>query len=687
MTQRFTLGAPRAFHVTADGSRVLFLRALSAFDARHGLYLLDVASGTQSCLVDPRDLVVGEQRLTAEERALRERTRTQAGGVVGYASDDAGARATFTLYGQLYIVDIEAGDVRALPPSGVLDPRLDPTGKHIAYCQHGELRVIRADGTDDRALASSASEHVTWGMAEFIAAEEMDRTRGFWWGPDGEELIAARVDTSGVARWYIADPANPQSPPHSVAYPAAGSTNADVRLSIVDITGRHTDIRWDLAAFPYLVEVHWSAGGPPLVTVQSRDQKTINILAVDVTSGDTTLLHQESDEHWVDIIPGAPAWTSAGRLVRIGIRGDRHRIFVDDVDVTGEELEVRAILAIVDNEIVCTASVDDPTQIHVYRVGAGRPVRLSETDGVHSASRGGDTIVIASGGLDHSGSKVVVRQRERCVGRIESFAAEPPVSLNMELLTIGDRALRGALLLPAGYARGSGTLPVLLDPYGGPHAQRVLTSRNAFAASQWFADQGFAVLIVDGRGSPGRGAKWERAIAGEFAEVTLADQVDALHAVAARCDDLDLTRVGIRGWSYGGYLSALAVLRRPDVFHAAIAGAPVTDWRLYDTHYTERYLGHPAENPLTYQRNSLIDDAPALRRPLLLIHGVADDNVFAAHSLRLSSALLASGRAHDVLPLTQVTHMSPTDEDTAENFLRFQVDWLKRALKIDSEMY
>jgi dipeptidyl-peptidase-4 len=223
---------------------------------------------------------------------------------------------------------------------------------------------------------------------------------------------------------------------------------------------------------------------------------------------------------------------------------------------------------------------------------------------------------------------------------------------------------------------------VLLDPYGGPHAQRVIGSRNAFLTPQWLADQGFAVLVVDGRGSPGRGPAWEREVAGLLAEVTLADQVDALRAAAAARPELDLERVAIRGWSYGGYLSALAVLRRPDVFHAAVAGAPVTDWSLYDTHYTERYLGTPRENPKAYETNSLLADAPNLERPLLILHGLADDNVFVAHSLRLSSALLAAGRPHTFLPLAGATHMSPQAEDVAENLMLAQVDWIKRELAL-----
>jgi dipeptidyl-peptidase-4 len=268
------------------------------------------------------------------------------------------------------------------------------------------------------------------------------------------------------------------------------------------------------------------------------------------------------------------------------------------------------------------------------------------------------------------------------IAEIASFAVTPPIELNLRLLTVGERALRAALLLPNGYRPEDGPLPVVLDPYGGPHAQRVLASRNAFLAAQWLADQGFAVLIADGRGTPGRGPAWERAVHLDFAGVTLADQVDALQAVAAERPELDLSTVAIRGWSYGGYLSALAVLRRPDVFHAGIAGAPVTDWRLYDTHYTERYLGHPDESPEVYTRNSLIDDAPNLRRPLLIIHGLADDNVVVAHSLRLSSALVAAGRPHALVPLPGVTHMTPLDDEVSENFMLMQLTWLRDALGV-----
>ncbi len=198
---------------------------------------------------------------------------------------------------------------------------------------------------------------------------------------------------------------------------------------------------------------------------------------------------------------------------------------------------------------------------------------------------------------------------------------------------------------------------------------------------QWLADQGFAVIVADGRGTPGRGRRWARAVHGDLAGPVLDDQVAALLAMGEQHSHLDLRRVAIRGWSFGGYLAALAVLRRPGIFHAAVAGAPVTDWRMYDTHYTERYLGADpvGRDRPAYERSSPLQDAARLARPLLLIHGVADDNVLAAHTLQLSQRLTESGRIHAVLPLTGITHMTP-QEAVAENLLTIQVEFLRQAL-------
>ncbi len=244
---------------------------------------------------------------------------------------------------------------------------------------------------------------------------------------------------------------------------------------------------------------------------------------------------------------------------------------------------------------------------------------------------------------------------------IACLAAEPILKPRITWLTAGARALRAALLLPSWYEPGTTRLPVLMSPYGGPAGQLVLRMRSsAFCEDQWFAEHGFAVLVADGRGTPGRGPAWEKTVYGDALSAPVDDQVDALQATAERFPDLDRARVGIRGWSFGGALAAMAVIRRPDVFHAAISGAAPHDQRLYDTHWRERFLGTPDENPAGYDRSSTLTQAGDLTRPLLLIHGIADDNVIVAHTLRMSSALLAAGRPHQVLPLSGATH-TPTE--------------------------
>ncbi|HEY3484216.1 MAG TPA: S9 family peptidase, partial [Ilumatobacteraceae bacterium] len=384
------------------------------------------------------------------------------------------------------------------------------------------------------------------------------------------------------------------------------------------------------------------------------------------------------DDRWVEIVPGSPAILTDERLVVCADRDGARRLLVGGDPVTPHDLQVRAIVGVDGDRVYFTANpVADATVLHVWswddESGA---TAIADADGVHSAAVGGGTVVLRSAELDTPGARYCVVDGPE----LESLAEVPLVEPLVQITHVPTRRLATALLLPADH--DGSPLPVLLDPYGGPHAQRVVRAHNAFLTSQWFAEQGFAVVVIDGRGTPGRGTEFERAVHGDLATPVLDDQIAALHDLASDHPELDLSKVAIRGWSFGGYLAALAVLARPDVFHAAVAGAPVTEWRLYDTHYTERYLGDPAEQAAAYDASSLLPLAPDLTRPLLLVHGLADDNVVAAHTLQLSSALLAAGRPHDVLPLVGVTHMT-SQEVVAENLLLHQLAFLRRALALD----
>jgi dipeptidyl-peptidase 4 len=667
--------------VAADGSRVAFLRSPAGDDPTNGLWVLDVPTGEERLIADPRALGEVEEHLSADERARRERARETAGGIVAYAADPALRVAAFSFSGELFVADLATGGVRGLPAGpSVFDPRPAPTGDRVAYLSAGALHVISLDG-DDRSIAEDEDPDVTWGLAEFIAGEEMDRLRGYWWSPDGRYLAAARVDNRPVRVWHIADPSDPAREPHSVRYPAAGTANADVSLFVLDTEGSSTEVAWDRARFPYLVQVTWGRGEPFSLLVQSRDQRNWTLLEADPVTGVTRSLLDQSDPTWLEIVQGIPAWTGDGHLVFVREENDTRVLTIGDEAATPVGLHVRRVVHAGDS-VVFTASRDDPMETHLWLTsGQGEPERLTESPGVHEGVAGGDVLVVISHGLDSPHQVTEIRRAGTAVASIRSFAESPGLEPSVSLLRAGRRGIDAAVLFPRDHSPGQ-SLPVLLDPYGGPHFQRVVRAQDAFLQSQWLADQGFAVVVADGRGTPGRGVAWEKAVHRDLATPALQDQVEALLSIAESNPDLDLGRVAIRGWSFGGYLAALAVLRRPDVFHAAIVGAPVTDWRLYDTHYTERYLGLPEDDPEVYRRSSLLDDAASLSRPMMLIHGMADDNVVVAHTLRLSQALLEAGRPHTVLPLSGVTHMTP-QEQVAENLLLLQVAFLAEALRLE----
>jgi len=709
-TQRFTLGEPRTITVSPDGDRIVLLRSRGSDDPVNCLWVVDARTGEERLVADP--LALAEQTATAggqdddlppEERARRERMREAASGITAYATDDEVTVAAFALGGRLHVAGLLSAQSRALAVGGpVFDPRPDPPARRVAYVSGRLLCVGELDGSW-RVLAGDDPDEpdtVSWGSADFIAAEEMGRMRGYWWSPDGGAIATCRVDVAEVGTWHIADPADPWRPPSEIRYPAAGTVNPDVRLFVCPLDGGvRIEVSWDRDALPYLADVSWDRHGL-LVTVQSRDQRRVVMLQADPATGETIELLADTGDQWVELVPGTPRRDAEGRIVSCGDRDGTRRLLIDDVPVTPTGQQVRAVVAVDarpggSGDIVYLANpVEEPTVQHVHRLrgGTGEPEALTDEPGVHSAFAGGDTVVIRSATLDEPAPWTWTLDGIA----LETITEQPLVEPRVDLVAVGDRRLATAVLLPGDRDRFAGqSLPVLLDPYGGPHAQRVVASARAHLTSQWFADQGFVVIVVDGRGTAGRGSEWEREVSGDLATAPLDDQVDGLAGAAAwlaeRAEQdagkdgdtsgitCDLSRVAIRGWSFGGYLAALAVLRRPDVFHAAIAGAPVTEWRLYDTHYTERYLGDPNDDPAAYDGSSLLPLAGHLTRPLLLIHGLADDNVVAAHTLRLSSALLAAGKPHEVLPLVGVTHMTP-QEVVAENLLRHQLDFLRRTL-------
>lgn len=724
LTRRFSLGVPRDVRIVGpEGARrVLALRSDAGDDPVTHLWCFDPSTAEGVRLLDARALGADEEELPAAERARRERMREQAGGVTAYSVDRAGTTVACALAGQLVLTDIASGTARVVPLDvPVFDPRISPDGRHVALHHDDGVSVLDldADVAVLRRLVEEAG--VVWGRAEFIAAEEMGRMRGMWWSPCSTRLAVTRSDESAVRRVHLADLASPERTPTELAYPFAGTPNAVVTLAIVDVaTGERRTL--DLAAAvddagdtEYLARVSWESG-PLLIGVQPRDQRALHVLALgDGDDDELRSVRRIVAEPWVELVAGSPAWLDGLLTVEDVIGPDttlRRALCRDGAPLTPPGVEVRAVLSVhrdapgTSGSVVCSVSHADPTCIEVLAVDvgpasatpSGTPVLTTISDavpGVHHAvvSMGADgrpdVIVRRMSDLTTDGPRLSMSTRET-VHPLPSVAEVPSLVTTVRMLELGPARLRAALLLPSGHRAGDGPYPVILDPYAGPHAQRVLSARAAYHGSQWLADRGFAVLIVDGRGTPGRGPAFEHAVHGDLAGPALEDQISALDAAGALEPCLDLARVGIRGWSYGGTLAALAALRRPDRFRCAIVGAPVTDWRLYDTHYTERYLGLPGVDEDAYRRSAVVhldgslvavDEVARSARPaeLLVVHGLVDDNVLAANSLRLTEALHAAGRPFTFLPLTNATHMA-ADPAVAARLLEVQATFLERCL-------
>lgn len=685
LTRGFRLGAPRSFRPHADRKMVLFIRSESGRSAAGSLWCaqpdaLDASRWLERQLVDSLELATGE--IPEQERARRERMREVTEGITAFSVDDLFTSATFVVNGELYVVTLPSRSDDNVHQSrhlttggGCIDPQISPDGSQIAYVRNGGVHCVEIATGQVRAIVTAHPDEadVTWGLADFAAAEELERIRGFWWHHDSHSLLVERVDNSAVDVAWITDPALPRSEPRQHRYPFAGTQNADVRLFSINLHGGQTEIMWDRNLFPYLVTVS-TAGTTPTFSVLSRDQAThqINIIRDNVSTEIVTRV----EKPWHTVFPGVPRLSYSGSLLEIRPLNNVFRLCRDGEPVSPPEVQVNGLIGD-GTDLAYTGSVDPTSQI-IFTVDQGN---ISPETGLHSAAIDQNLMVLASTSLENTDTRYTLRHvehPERVLHEFINHAERPIIQPRVNIYPSGAHSLRSAVIWPENHLPGT-KLPVICAPYGGPHSQRVIQAGMAYCSDQWLANQGFAVVITDNRGTPSRGPEFEYAIHNDLAHVVLQDQISALTELAENFPDLDLSRVGIHGWSFGGYLAALAVLLRPDVFHAAVAGAPVTDWALYDTAYSERYLGMPDENPDAYSATSLLNKAEGLGSPLLIIHGLSDDNVLAAHTLQLSSALLEAGKDHSVLPLSGVTHMTP-QEVVAENLLLTELRFFQKHL-------
>jgi dipeptidyl-peptidase-4 len=527
-----------------------------------------------------------------------------------------------------------------------------------------------------RQLTSGAGGGITNGVAEYIAQEEMGRSEGYWWSPDSQKLAYVRADSRHIPIYPIVHQGTATPFVEEHRYPFAGQPNARVRLGIIAVSGGET--RWqNLGADEdvYLARVAWRPDGTLTAQIESRDQRHLRLVAFAADGTATTLLEERGDP-WLNLaddlrfLPdGTFLWsheaTGFRHLTLHAADGTPLRTLTEgDWIVTG--------VAALDHEariVYFHGTRDGVTERHLYRVALdGGPVeRVTAGAGWHEAivSPATGLYVDRFSSLDAAPTLTLRRLADNsAVATL--FADEgmtaaalgltPPRLTSFQVE--GDVALQAALYLPPGAETAGRRYPIIVSVYGGPHAQRVMNTwaLTVDLRAHHLAQQGFIVMRVDNRGSANRGLRFEGAIAGDMGRIEVADQVAGVRWLGQQ-PYADTARVGIYGWSYGGYMTCMALMRAPDVFKVGVAGAPVTHWDGYDTHYTERYMGDPATNAEGYRDSSPLTHAADLQGKLLLIHGMIDENVHFRHTARLLNALSAAGKEYDLVVFPEERHM------------------------------
>ncbi len=673
-TRNFTLGRPVSPKFTPDGAHVIFLRASSPRNPTLRLFEFTVATGAERELLSPEQLLGGaDENLSTEEKARRERQRQSLRGFTSFQMTRDGTRLLVVLSGRVYVINRADQKFTELPGESWIDPRFSPDGRHVAGVRDRELHVVDLTTNTSVQLTHGANAFISHGAAEFVAQEEMDRHEGYWWSPDSQMLLYQQTDESEVETRYIANALHPEQKPASFAYPKAGSPNAKVRLGFIPRTGGATTwIDWDAAKFPYVARVDWSnERAPATILVQNREQTEQVLYAVTPATGAVRELLRETDAAWLELDNEAdlPVWLADGsRFLWTTERRGAWQVELRDAsgqlvrELTPVSFTYRALIGLHESggAIVVRGSRGDPREAHLWRFplsgGPGTPI-TRETGHHHAVLHG------ASGRMVHTfdhftgryGVQVITPNGEP-VAMMRVTAETPPRLPTTELTRARSiPEMDAALTRPHDFQPGR-KYPVILQVYAGPTSKRVNAVIRDYLPDQWMANQGYIVVRLDGRGTPWRGRDWQRIIKFNFIDTALNDQIAGLQALGEQYPELDLSRVGVTGWSWGGYFAAMATMRRPDVFRAGVAGAPVITWENYDTHYTERYLGTPQSHPEAYRVSNVTTYVDELRRPLLLIHGLTDDNVYFQHTLQLADALFMAGKPYDLLPMLG-THM------------------------------
>ena len=520
-------------------------------------------------------------------------------------------------------------------------------------------------------ITRGATPFVTHAQAEFVAQEELRRYTGWWWSADSRSVVWEEADSTAVEKLWIGDPAHPEKPVDPTPYPRPGKANAVTRFGITSAQGGATTwIELDRKKWEYVVRVDWQPEAPLTVELLSRDEKDLALVAVDPKTGKARELWREHDDAWIEAVHDYQWIANGTGFLWSSESNGEWQLQLHDANgrllrsLTSLDFGYDGLVHV--NERTNVAVVErspEPQDLQLYEVplggGSPRPITRGPDRHIGEFARESNVWVRTTSSSDGTVKDEVLRGGGPVVGELPAINEPYPFLPRVAVRKVGPPPGFFASVVTPRTSDRTRKYPVWLQVYGGPTSPSVVPFSPRYLVDQWIADHGYVVVRIDNRGTTGRGHAWERAILGRFAEVPLEDQVTVLQALAKVEPALDLTRVGIFGHSFGGFMSALAVERRPDVFHAAVASAPVVDWMNYDTAYTERYLGAspPVGRADDYAHNALLAYAQGLSRPLLIIHGTADDNVHFSESLLLADTLFRAGRPFDFLPLPGITHI------------------------------
>jgi dipeptidyl-peptidase-4 len=687
---------PTGFRFTHDG-RILYYLAIDGDADVRMLVREEVAGGRREVLARAANPGLAPSR---DEVLRRERLRLQDRGITQFVLAEKTDRVVYAWAGDLYLARPDGDPVRLTrSETPEIDPQLSDDGRRLAFVRDGDLYALDLETLQERRLTTGARDGVTNGLAEYIAQEEMERRGGFWWSPDGSRLAYAQVDETGIPIYPIVHQGSDTWDVETHRYPFAGGPNARVRLGVIPAVGGETT--WlDLAPAGedfYLARARFGSDGALYVQVESRDQKTLRLLRFDAADLRPRLLLEERSDTWINLTDDFRPLQNGGFLWSSERSGWRH-LELRSPDgslkhpLTSGSWSVDRLESVDEKRglVYFTAARDTPLERNLYRVplAGGEPERLTPEPGFHAVVTSPDgTHFVDTHDSVRTPPVVTLRtSRGRPVRTIEANDDPEVRALGLappELVSLrgpDGTLLYGAIFKPPDLAPGR-RCPALVRVYGGPTAQTVKDSWELTQdlRAQNLARQGYVVFRLDNRGSPRRGRAFEDAVYRRLGSVEVEDQIAGARWLAA-LPYVDGDRIGIYGWSYGGYMAALSVLRAPDLFRAAVAGAPVTDWDGYDTHYTERYMGTPQDNPQGYRAASVLPLAGSLRNPLLIIHGMSDENVHFRHTARLLNVLNAAHRPYDLLVFPDERHLPRALSDRAymeERLLRH----FDRALK------